>query len=128
VRMRHMLRMRPRPFDDPVREAVVRGVVGLGVVMVEQPVDISVDPFDRRPVEETGARQDIPEVRAQQGVTCSPVDVAVPLRFVAQLLHGSEKLTLNRRRLSPRRHVRLPKLTSFLEVLHPRIVATPGRR
>jgi hypothetical protein len=65
VLVRDGIRVRPRPLHHPVRQPVMRLVVCLGDVEVQQSGDVPVDLLDDRRREEAGGDQGVPQKRAR---------------------------------------------------------------
>lgn len=82
--------MRLRPLDYPVGEAVVRFIGGLWPLMLKQPFDVLLGLSGGADGQDARASQVSLDVTGEDHVIAAPVQVAVALSLVPQLLDGQD--------------------------------------
>jgi len=87
---------------------------------VKEPADVLLDRTRGGAGEDARPDQLVPDAPGEDHVIIAPVQVAVALSLVPQLLDRPDELPLDRLSLAARRNVPQPQRPCFLVVLHKR--------
>src|ERR1035437_9683765 len=88
------------------------------MVEVENTRDVAFDLRHTSGIEQARADELLLYIVRQDHVPFAPVDVAVSLSFVTELLDSADEFSLDRVGLTARGHVGMPQCACFLLVLH----------